>query len=181
LVVVPPTATHRWRDVVAGTFIVLFLLPHVATLVLPYEEYPYTSAPMFAHYVGEDTPLYRIRLVAERADGSEREIHATDFGLNGVEFTRQFFGAIYGSIDPYSPFGHHGDETRDEFERRLSDFFPRLVTALERRSPGMLEQVPQIRVDVARLDASNREALVHVVGRYSIASRHFTHTWGRGP
>ncbi len=93
----------RWQLWAASVFIVAFLLPNMWAFVDPFETFPYTSAPMFAHYVGEDTPRYRFRFMAE-SGGEEQEIRATDLGLAGVEFTRYFFGHVYGSTDPTTPY-----------------------------------------------------------------------------
>jgi len=172
----------RWSELLAGVFIAAVLLPQLAALVVPYEEFPYTSAPMFAHYVGPDTPRYRFRFVAERGDGSaEREIRATDLGLNGVELSRYFLGSIYGSMDPLSPFGHHGGDTPEAFEARLSTFFRDATTVLERRGGAAPGQLSGIRLEVVRLEGGNRDGEVHVVGRYDVASHHFTHTWRGQP
>lgn len=164
-----PKRRHVWA---ASIFIVAFLLPNLWAFVDPYETFPYTSAPMFAHYVDEDTPRYRFRFVTE-GGGEEHELRATDLGLAGVEFTRYFFGHVYGSTDPTTPFAVAGGDTPAEFEARLSAFFRDVQAVLERRDA---KQLSGIRLEVVRLDADNRDANVRVVGHYDATTQRFSRT-----
>jgi hypothetical protein len=172
----------RAGHLLAMLFIIVFLAPNLVALVIPYEEFPYTSAPMFAHYVGEETPRYRFHFIAVFVNGqAAQEIYATDLGLNGVGFSRYFLGSMYGSIDPRSPFGHHGEDTEAAFENRLSGFFRRMMTVLARRGYPALPQVSGIRLEVARLNDKNEDAELHMVGRYDVATEWFIRTWGNEP
>jgi hypothetical protein len=167
------------RDLCAALFIVAFLLPNLLGLIVPYEEFPYTSVPMFAHYVGDDTGRYRFRFVVQTgADREERELRATELGLGGLEFSRYFF-SFYGSIEPFSPFSHHRGDTREAFEARLSGFFGKVVTELKRRDREAWRSLSRIRLEIARLGHTNHDAQSHVVGHYDVASGRFIHTWGR--
>ena len=170
-------------ELAAAAVITALLLPNLAALVVPYESFPYTSAQMFAHYKGPGTPLYRLRMIAEPADGRpEREVHAADLGLNGVSFSRTFFGDVYGSIDPYSPFGHHPGDTPRAFEERLGRYFGHVTAVLARRdTAGAWGRLAGLRLEAVRLDQAKRDAEVHVVGRYDAATRRFVHQWGREP
>ena len=166
-----PKHRHVWA---ASIFIVAFLLPNLWAFVDPYETFPYTSAPMFAHYVGEDTPRYRFRFVTE-SGGEEHELRATDLGLAGVEFTRYFFGHVYGSTDPTTPFAIAGEDTPADFEARLSAFFGDVQTVLERQNA---KQLSGLRLELVRLDADNRDADVWVVGHYDTTTHRFSRTQG---
>jgi hypothetical protein len=163
----------------AGAFIVAFLLPNAAALIRPFEEFPYTSAPMFAHYVDkETTPRFALRFVAEMSR-TDREIPITPghLGVPGVPFSRHYFGQVYGSTDPHSPFGSHGDDTRPAFERRNAEFFARVALVLRRRDPGLWKSLARIRLEAVRLGPFGRDAEIHVVGYYDVEAQRFTHTW----
>ena len=166
-----PKRPQLWA---ASIFVVVFLLPNLWAFVDPYETFPYTSAPMFAHYVGEDTPRYRFRFVAEQG-GKETEIRATDLSLDGVEFTRYFFGHVYGSSDPDAPFAVAGEDTPADFEARLSAFFRNVQTVLERRDAT---QLSGLRLEVVRLDADNYDAEVRLIGHYDATTQRFSRTRG---
>jgi hypothetical protein len=170
----------RRADYWVGAFIALFLAPNLAALVVPYEEFPYTSAPMFAHYASANTPRYHLRFVAE-VDGADREVIAPSMlGAPGTPLARLFFGHVYGSIEPSSPFGVRGPDTPAAFEARLSRFFGAVVTVLERRDPTW-QRPTHIRLDAVRLTPDNRDETVHTVGYYSVAAGRFTHTWRPAP
>ena len=167
------------RELFASGFIVAFLLPTLGGLIVPYEEFPYTSVPMFAHYVGDDTARYRFRFIVRNgADQQERELRATELGLGGLEFSRYFF-SVYGSIEPFSPFTRHTGDDRESFEARLGEFFHRVSTELKRRDRNVWQELSHIRLEIARLDRKNYDAAIHVVGHYEVASGRFIHTWGR--
>jgi len=173
-----PTRVPR-RELCATVFIGAFLLPTLAGFIVPYEEFPYTSVPMFAHYVGDDTARYRFRFIVQVGDDQqERELRATELGLGGLEFSRYFF-SVYGSIEPFSPFSHHRDDDRATFEERLSEFFGRVATELKRRDQNAWHRLSHIRLEIARLNSKSYDSETHVVGHYEVASGRFIHTWGR--
>lgn len=175
----------RRSDLWAYAFGAVFLLPHLWALVAPYEEFPYSSAPMFAHYVSDATPRYRLRFMGEFSSGAgapptSREIPPAALGVQGVPFARYFFGHVYGSIDRVSPFGLHGADAPAAFEARLSDFVGRMVAVLRRGGGGAVwRDLSGVRLEAVRLTADNGDDAVHVVGRYSPATRRFTRTWGQ--
>jgi hypothetical protein len=175
-----PTPTpKRWRKVVDSVLIAALLLPNAVAVIGPYESFPYSSAPMFAHYVGPGVPRYRFRMILESADGSPgRELPVSSLGLNHADYQRRFFGTVYGSTDPSSPFGHHPDDTPAALEERLGRHFERLAAVLaERDTAGGPPR--GIRLEVARLGAGDRDAEIHVVGWYDAATHRFVHQWGR--
>lgn len=171
-------ARLRRSEILAALFIAAFLLPNLATLVVPFEKFPYSSAPMFAHYVAEEVPRYRFRFMAETAGGGEeRELKGAQIGLRHVDLSRYFFGSVYGSIDPLSPFGHHRDESREAFEARLSRFFGDFARVLGRRDPEAARGLAGIRLELVRL-GDQPYGEIRVVGRYDVAADRFTHSWG---
>jgi len=178
----PPAPLLSRRDRAAAVLIAAVLLPNLAVLVWPYEHFPFSSAPMFAHYVTHESPRYRFRFVAEPADGgAEWELHARDVGLRNVELHRHFFGFVYGSHDPRSPYGHHPPHDREQFQARVESFLQRFASVAERNAPGARTAFVGIRLELARLDEQNRDGEVRVVGRYDRATERFLHTWGVEP
>jgi hypothetical protein len=178
----PPPPRPRSRDLLATVFIVAMLVPNLAALVLPFEHFPYSSAPMFAHYVADDVPLYRFRFVAEPAAGPpEREVFPNEVGLLNVEFYRHFFGSVYGSIDPRSPYGHHVGDSPAAFEARLGRLFRDLVALLPREGTDPLEDLAGIRLELVRWDAAEADLDLRIIGRYDVAAERFTHTWRSEP
>lgn len=164
--------------VIVSLFIIISLTPHVLAIFFPYENWPVTSAPMFAHYVGSKTPRYIFRFVGEKGDGkAEVDIRSRDLKIREWSLMRFFFGKVYGSIDPASPFGFHPQETRDKFEERLSQFFNGLVKRLSETRPEDSAKLKTIRLEVSKLDAQNKPGETHVVGFFDKATGKFTHTW----
>jgi len=176
--------TVSWGyKIYAGIVIGLFLIPEITAVVLPLENWPFTCAPMFAHYVGEGTARYRFRFIAEYAKESRppREISINDIGLRQIKVMRYFFGKVYGSIDPRAPWGHFPNDTQEAFEARLSRFFHGLTLQMKKKKKGKkyAKGLKGIRLEVIRLDIQNRPGEVHTVGRYSVKERRFAHGWGR--
>ena len=173
---------HPARDVFAAIVIAAFLVPNVAAVITPYEEFPYTSAPMFAHYVDKEaTARFALRFIAEMNDGRpDAQITPRQLGVAGVPFSRYFFSHVYGSTDPRSPFGYRAD-TPAAFEQRNEVFFERAVSVLRRRNADRWTHLSRIRLEAFRIGADGNAAEVHVVGHYDVASRQFTHTWRQQP
>jgi hypothetical protein len=107
-------------------------------------------------------------------------VRPAEFGVYGVDFTRHFFSTLYGSIDPYSPFGHHPGDTPAALESRLGPFFDRMSAALARvDTTGRWGPLAGVRLEAARLGKENRDAEIHVVGRYDARTHRFVHLWNR--
>jgi hypothetical protein len=120
-----PTRAHKLG---ALALIVLLVGLQLRAMLGPWEDWPFTSAPMFAFYHSADRPLYEIAIFEQAQDGSERRLRASDFGLREISFGRAFFGDVYGSIDPHHPAGHHPGDTPERFSQRMADFSVKLIT-----------------------------------------------------
>jgi hypothetical protein len=178
----PKVPSERWGRRFGVVASLVFLLPHVLTIVSPHEEFPFTSAPMFAHYLGEATPRYRFLFTAEFDDSrSPQEVRGAQLGVAGVEFTRYFFGKVYRSIDPDSPFTGPGSDTPAAFEGRMTTFLGRMAAVLQRRDPVRWRGLQRLRLEVVRMDARNHPVDVHEVGVYQVSAGRFFHTWRSHP
>jgi hypothetical protein len=129
----------------------------------PFEDWPFTSAPMFARYQLEEDAIYRLVFHVEKANGEDEIIDAARaLGIGELSIKRLFFGSYYGSTDPSYPLGHKPHDTSEAFTRRLSDFSARVVRVYSRN----LNQKPKaFRIELAEYRAG-RLQYTRVVSRY---------------
>ncbi|WP_375324224.1 hypothetical protein [Flagellimonas sp. GZD32] len=100
---------------------VLFLLPNIFVVVLGIESFPFTSAPMFGHYVNDDSNLYLLKFEGHNKDTI---IELVDYyGKSEYTFVRHFYGKAYGSSEYLTPFADRIFEDEDKFNKRLKAFF----------------------------------------------------------
>jgi hypothetical protein len=138
-------------------------------MIGPWEDWPFTSAPMFARYHSADRPLYEIAIVEEADSGAERRLAASDFGLREISFGRSFFGDVYGSTDPHHPAGHHPGDTPDRFAARMAELSARLVAVRERRGAP---RPRALRYELWRIERGSVTAR-SPIGRYLPSERRF--------
>jgi len=130
---------------------------------------------MYAHYVDRNTPRYKFLFVGE-LDGGERQLSAYDVGVDYAAM-RFFFSHVYGSMEgTASPFNRFPNDTKAEFEQRLSRFFAAFARRHRQRFPH--PGLTGVRLQVARLrwDDNSVDEL-HEIGRHDVRSGRFTHTW----
>jgi hypothetical protein len=157
-----------------------FLAPNLWAIVQPYEDWPYTSLPMYAPSVDRDTPRYRFIFLGELSDGPEQEVSTYSVGVDYAAM-RFFFMYVYGSVETgASPFNRFPDDTRRAFEDRLSRFFAAYTKRYEGRFPA--RPLKGVRLQGARLRWDDNAIVeLHELGRYDVASGRFTHTWMARP
>jgi hypothetical protein len=134
----------------------------------PWEDWPFTSAPMFAFYHSQQRPLYEIAIFEQAPDGTERRLRAGDVGLPEMTFGRAFFGDVYGSIDPKHPAGHHSGDTPERFAERMSEFSARVVAIRQRRGG----RPHALRYELVRIERGSPTAR-SPIGRYQVPERRF--------
>ncbi len=116
----------------------------------PHEDWPFSSAPMFAYYHDADWPLFELNLYAETAPGVERPIEPRgDIGIGEIAFKRLLFADYYGSIDPWHPAGHHADDSPERFRLRMSELCRKVARAFRERTGTPARR---IRVEAARIE-----------------------------
>ena len=129
----PDVQVGRWHRLGAAALVFGLVALQLRAMLGPYEDWPFTSAPMFARYHAAEDPLFELRLIARHMDGSEHEIvPQRDLGLGELAFRRQFFSKHYGSADPKHPGGHMLGDDRDAFKRRLEVWLGRVARVYER-------------------------------------------------
>ena len=159
---------------IANVFILAVLLPNLWAVISPYENWPFTCAPMFAHYVDDETPRYRFAFEVQFDDGSKDEVGYYSAGLNW-SVMRFFFKWVYGATPSGGVFALYQNDTREAFENRLSTFF---VAFLEALSSRVAPKIPlKLTLRAVRLNGENRDGESHKVGVFDIESQRFHLTW----
>jgi hypothetical protein len=125
-------------------------------ILSPREDWPFSSAPMFAYYHDADWPLFELNLYAETLPGSARAIDPrADLGIGEIAFKRQLFADYYGSIDRAHPAGQHDDDSPERFRQRMSELCRKVARAFQQRTGT---PVRKIRVEVARVEQRRNAA-----------------------
>ena len=106
----------------------------LAAVLSPREDWPFSSAPMFARYQRPRAPLYYIEWYVKRGREREPLSPQRDLGIGELPFRRGYFAAYYGSTDPRHPGGHFRDDNEAAFLARQGDYCRRLRAAWERRT-----------------------------------------------
>jgi hypothetical protein len=148
---------------------VALTLANVAAIVAPFEIYPFTSSPMFAHPpVGSGTRyLVDVRILTLSSGDYVFPYEA--IGFTETHFLRTLLVRGYGSVDADAPYGFVRGDDDAARTRRLQGFFRACVDALRKRNalPG---GITGIRLS---LRAKDLEAPTREIGTYDLASGEF--------
>lgn len=99
----------------------IVLIPNLIVIAFGIESYPYTCAPMFGHYIDDNTNFYIIKFEGINANST---IDLTEYyGKSDDYFIRHFFSKVYGSTKPITPFSSRLTESPKEFQSRMDQFF----------------------------------------------------------
>ncbi|NUN48459.1 MAG: DUF393 domain-containing protein [Candidatus Brocadiae bacterium] len=162
-----PTILHRWA---ASVLILAVLGLAGGGAALNREDWPLTSAPMFANEVEADGARYAFRFLGEPRKGKAVEIPADACGIPELRLKRIFFGRFYGSVDPGYEYGAFPGDTPEAFDARMGDFFGRFADAARER--GNLDAAfVRIRLQVVRQAGGRTERFD--VGAWDIRRREF--------
>ncbi len=112
--------------------LVLSLL-QIRAIAGPYEDWPFSSAPMFARYQSRKAPLYYIEWWVQDGGPKRLIMPERDLGVGELPFRRGYFAAYYGSVDERHPSGPHRADDPSRFAERQADFCQRLRAAFRRR------------------------------------------------
>lgn len=129
---------------------VLILTPNIFASIVGVESFPYTSAPMFGHYVGEQTQLYLLKF--EASSGEEHFDLDPFYGRPEPYFIRHFFSKVYGSPGHISAFNGRLSESPQKFQSRMNTFFSDFANQLLERHNLEFDKIylKAIRVDKER-------------------------------
>jgi len=101
----------------------------------PYEDWPFTSAPMFARYQTPGAPVFELSFYVEDAEGVTVELEPLrHLGTGELGFRRHFFARYYGSTDPQHPSWHLPDDNPAKFEQRIAEWMRLVVSVYTRRA-----------------------------------------------
>ncbi|WP_418603852.1 hypothetical protein [Hwangdonia sp.] len=99
----------------------LILVPNIFVAILGIESFPYTCAPMFGHYIDDNTDLYLFKF--EGVTDSTQVDLTRYYGKSEDLFIRHFFSKVYGSTHAISPFDSKLSESKSDFQDRMDAFF----------------------------------------------------------
>lgn len=102
----------------------------------PHEDWPFTSAPMFARYQTPGAPVFELSFYAEDPAGVRVELDPLrHLGTGELGFRRHFFARYYGSTDPRHPSGHLRSDSEAAFRQRIAGWM-RLVALAYAKQQG---------------------------------------------
>ncbi|SNR96312.1 MULTISPECIES: hypothetical protein [Hymenobacter] len=154
-----------------------FIGPNLCSIVQGKESFPFTPAPMFAHYIGDDTNFYDIDFVGTKGQTEKAlypGLNKNDAHARNYATMRFFLNKIYGSAEAKSPLGYFEQDTKAQFENRMSTFFTHyFATDLATGAAP----VDTIRLEISRYNRRYKLQEKHVVGYYAVQAQKFTHVW----
>jgi hypothetical protein len=157
---------------------VAILVPNLVVVALGVEDFPFTTAPMFAHYVGPDTELYSFRIEGVR-DGVAAPLPLAETNLDPREVQRALASWFYRPDAPTAPFRDVTGRSDDPavFATEMAGFF-RPLTDFLRDERSLTYDAVELYVDTTDTDG-NRIATTHV-GEYDPATDRYTQLTGAG-
>lgn len=168
--------SQRLYKILVIIFIFCVLAPNFCVIIRGHEDWPYTPAPMFAHYIDENTPRFAFNFTGEFDDGSSKKLGYYSVGANW-SLMRLFFKYVYGAMDPGSVFEEFPNDNLASFETRLTRFFRAFTNEYSKRNMNTAKLI-RIKLSVAKLaPKSNEELESHTVGFFENGS--FKHSWGK--
>jgi hypothetical protein len=94
----------------------------LAAVLSPREDWPFTSAPMFARRHERSAPLYYIEWWVEQGRRRRLLSPQEDLGIGELPFRRGYFAAYYGSADPEHPGGRGAGDGEPAFVQRQTEY-----------------------------------------------------------
>jgi len=141
-------------------------MANVAAMVVPFETYPFTSAPMFAHPpVGSGT-RYRVEVKIVTDSSGANAFPYEAIGFTETHFVRALLVRGYGSVDSSAPYGFVRDDDDRTRTRRLEAFFRSCVDTLRERN-ALPDGATGVRLS---LRAKDRADEAREIGTYDLAS-----------
>ena len=158
-----------WCVVVGLTLFV----PNVAAVVVPFEAWPWTCAPMFAASP-IDNARYIPGFILEKRDGSEAPLPTVvASGDSEWHFKRAFLINAWGSDDPSTSFGHVDGDTPALRAARVERFVGGMITFARAKKRPTFRDVTALRIELRQTWPREQ---TRVLGRYVVADRAFRAT-----
>lgn len=154
-----------------GLVSAMVLIPNMYVVILGIEDFPFTCAPMFAHYIGPETALYIFKFDGVK-DQNKELITSDEYGKPEAVFIRQFFSKAYGSKDPVSAFGYHPEDNLDAFSLRMNRFFCLYWKYL---SENKKKDYDKIELIVEKVDPSGKLLNSYLLGYFDVKKQQYFH------
>lgn len=99
----------------------IVLIPNIFVIICRIESFPFTCAPMFGHYINDETDLYLFKFEGENESS---KVDLVDYyGTEEIFFMRHFLSKVYGTTESISPFNNKLSESESDFNLRMNTFF----------------------------------------------------------
>lgn len=151
-------------------------LANIAAIVMPFEIYPFTSAPMFAHPPAGSGMRYRVEVTILTDSSGANVFPYEAIGFTETHFVRALLVRGYGSVDSSAPYGFVRDDDDSTRTLRLEAFFRSCVDTLRERN-ALPDGATGVRLS---LRAKDREEQAHEIGTYDLKSGVFRRPGGAG-
>jgi hypothetical protein len=153
---------------------VAFLLPNLYVIYTGHESFPFTHAPMFAHYIDETTSFYDFEFIGQNGHIEKVIYPSYKKALQTKDrlIRRFFFNKVYGSVEE-SSFSNFRDDTVDQLTARLEVFFHAYFGYLQADSLP----IKTIRLEVHQYNKEYVLKKKHTVGYYNVSTGKFLYTW----
>jgi hypothetical protein len=161
--------SSRLRRIAFFLVALALLSGNIAAIVVPFEVYPFTSAPMFAHPPAGAGTRYVVDLRLLALPNQEHAFPYDALGFSEAHFQRTLLVRAYGSSDADAPYGYVPEDDDDKRAARLQRFFTIVVDALRERG-ALPPAAGAVRLSLRAVD---REAQAREIGTYRIASGMF--------
>jgi hypothetical protein len=165
----------KLNKIYAVVVMAALIIPNLYIIYNGKESFPFTQAPMFGHYVGEETNFYDFAFIGE--DGiNETKIYPCHKNIrtsNDLFISRYFFNEIYGSMEENAPFGRFENDSKDALQKRMDKFFSAYFKYLFSDT----STIRKVRLEVSQFNRNYQFKDKHVIGYYDVLSKNFTHSW----
>ena len=150
------------------------VIPNLVAIAVPFESWPYTNAPMFAHRVAPDTQRYAFVFEGRRDDGGVVELGFYSAGARW-SLMRYFFKFVYGAAPAGGEFCVYPDDDRAALEKRLGEFFTVFAERYRDREPAGAH-LARIVLRLARLEGADNDRVESWrVGVFDVATGTYRH------
>lgn len=148
--------------------------PNLAVIALGIEDFPFTVAPMFAHYIGPETELYSFRFEGVQ-DGVAVTLPLNETNRGERELKRAFAKYYYQPMTSSSPYRSLGIEiTPDRLAEQMKDFFEPITDFLANSRDLQYERI-NIYVDIH--DSAGMILETTYVGCYDVVASQYVHIY----
>ncbi|WP_143091056.1 hypothetical protein [Thermoflexibacter ruber] len=161
------------KKIYALVIMLVFIIPNAYFVIIGDEDFPFTCAPMFGHYVGDETQFYNFKFIGE-FESKEEFLPPKLTNVDELSTMRFFFIKVYSSCEETPPFGTYKNDNWEKLSNRLSIYFKSYLKVLAKNQQINLADLKSVRLEVWRYGKDKKEIdAKNVVGHYDITSQKF--------